>query len=76
MFFFELVFTKLLKSNIPVIVLVVYQRHSSVNADSLKLLQRILDRTSTTLKQYIQSTDKTNKQLIRLASTQSSNMYS
>jgi hypothetical protein len=74
--FFELVFTKLLKSNIPVIVLVVYQRHSSVNADSLKLLQGILDRTSTTLKQYIQSTDKTNKQLIRLASTQSSNMYS
>jgi hypothetical protein len=59
-----------------VIVLVVYQRHSSVNADALKSLQRILDRTSTTLKQYVQSTEKTTKQLIRLASTQSSNMYS
>lgn len=69
-------FTKLHQSNIPVIVLVVYQRHSSVNADSLKLIQRILDRTSPTLKQYIQLTEKTNKQLIRLASTQSSNMYS
>jgi hypothetical protein len=59
-----------------VIVLVIYQRHSSVNADALKLLQRILDRTAPTLKQYIQITDKTTKQLIRLASTQSSNMYS
>jgi hypothetical protein len=75
-FFCKLVFTKLVQSNIPVIVLVVYQRHSSVNADALKSLQRILDRTSTTLKQYVQSTEKTTKQLIRLASTQSSNMYS
>lgn len=58
------------------IVLVVYKRHSSVNADALKLLQRILDRTSSTLKQYIQPTEKTNKQLIRLASTQTTNMYS
>jgi len=57
-------------------VIVVYQRHSSVNADALKLLQRILDRTSPTLKPYIQSTEKTTKQLIRLASTQTSNMYS
>lgn len=73
---FLLVFTKFHQANIPVIVLVVYQRHSSVNADALKLLQRILDRTTTTLKQYIQLTEKTNKQLIRLASTQSSNMYS
>ncbi|CAF0864227.1 unnamed protein product [Adineta ricciae] len=69
-------FTKLHQANIPVLVLVVYQRHSSVNADALKLLQRILDRTSTTLKPYIQLTDKTNKQLIRLAATQTSNMYS
>jgi hypothetical protein len=67
-------FTKFHQANIPVIVLVVYQRHSSVNADALKLLQRILDRT--TLKSYIQLTETTNKQLIRLASTQSSNMYS
>ncbi|CAF2381127.1 unnamed protein product [Rotaria sp. Silwood2] len=69
-------FTKLHQANIPVIILVVYQRHSSVNADALKLLQRILDRTSATLKPYIQLTEKTNKQLIRLASTQTSNMYS
>ncbi|UJR35493.1 hypothetical protein I4U23_028247 [Adineta vaga] len=69
-------FTKLNRANIPVLVLVVYQRHSSVNADALKLLQRILDRISTPLKSYIQLTDKTNKQLIRLASTQTSNMYS
>ncbi|CAF0874963.1 unnamed protein product [Rotaria sp. Silwood1] len=69
-------FTKFHQANIPVIVLVVYQRHSSVNADALKLLQRILDRTSPTLKPYIQLTEKTNKQLIRLASTQTSNMYS
>ncbi|CAF1132826.1 unnamed protein product [Adineta steineri] len=69
-------FTKFHQANIPVIVLVVYQRHSSVNADSLKLLQRILDRISTTLKPFIQSSDKTNKQLIRLAATQTSNMYS
>ncbi|CAF3429548.1 unnamed protein product [Rotaria socialis] len=69
-------FTKLHQANIPVIVLVVYQRHSSVNADALKLLQRILDRTSPTLKQYVLSTEKTNKQLIRLASIQTSNMYS
>lgn len=58
------------------IVLVVYQRHSTVNADALKLLQRILDRTSTTLKQYIQPTDKTTKQLVRLAASQTSHMYS
>jgi len=69
-------FTKFHQVNIPVIVLVVYQRHSSVNTDALKSLQRILDRISTTLKQYIQITEKTNKQLIRLASTQSTNMYS
>ncbi|CAF2058007.1 unnamed protein product [Rotaria magnacalcarata] len=69
-------FTRLHQANIPVIVLVVYQRHSSVNPDALKLLQRILDRTSPTLKQYVPSTEKTNKQLIRLASIQTSNMYS
>jgi len=69
-------FTKFHQLNIPVIVLVVYQRQSSVNADALKLLQKILDRTTTTLKPYIQLTEKTNKQLIRLASTHSSNMYS
>jgi len=69
-------FTKFHQANIPVIVLVVFQRHSSVSPDALKLLQRILDRTTTTLKQFIQLTETTNKQLIRLASTQSSNMYS
>jgi hypothetical protein len=75
-FSLRLVFTKFNQANIPVLVLVVYQRHSSVNADALKLLQRILDRVTTTLKPYVQLTETTNKQLIRLASTQSSNMYS
>lgn len=69
-------FTKLYQANVPVLVLVVYQRHSSISTDALKLLQRILDRLSTTLKQYIQVTEKTSKQLVRLASVQSSNMYS
>lgn len=71
-----LVFAKFHRANIPVVVLVVYQRHSSVSADALKLLQRILDRTTATIKPLIQSTDKTNKQLVRLASVQASNMYS
>lgn len=62
--------------NIPVFVLVVYQRQSSISADALKLLQRILDRTTVTIRPLIQLTDKTNKQLVRLASVQSSNMYS
>jgi hypothetical protein len=73
---FRLVFTKLHQVQLPVLVLVVYQRHSSVNVDALKFLQRTLDRLSTTLKPYIQLTEKTSKQLVRLASTQTSNMYS
>ena len=71
-----LVFTKFYQANIPTIVLVVYQRHLSVNADALKLLQRIFDRISSILKPYIQLTDKSQKQLIRLASIQANNMYS
>ena len=74
--YFLSVFTKLQQANVPVLVLVVYQRQSSISVDALKLLQRILDRLSTTLKQYIQVTEKTSKQLVRLASVQSSNMYS
>ena len=74
-FVFLLVFTKFYRENIPVLVLVVF-RHSSVNADALKLLQKILDRISTAIKPLIQSTETTNKQLVRLAATQSSNMYS
>lgn len=73
---FSLVFAKFQQASIPVLVLVVYQRHSSVSADALKSLQRILDRTTTTLKPFIQATEKTNKQLVRLASIQSTNMYS
>ena len=68
--------TKLQWDKIPALVLVVYQRQASINSDALKLLQRILDRLSSNIKQYIQITEATNKQLLRLASVQSSNMYS
>lgn len=69
-------FAKFHQVNVPVFVFVLYQRQSSVSAEALKLFQRILDRTTTTIKPWIQLTDKTTKQLIRLASTQTSNMYS
>ncbi|CAF0721366.1 unnamed protein product [Didymodactylos carnosus] len=66
-------FTRFHQNNIPIVVFILYQRHSSVNSDALKLIQRVLDKTN--ISQYIQPTDKTNKQLLRLLSA-SSNMYS
>lgn len=58
------------------IALVVYQRQSLISPEALKLIQRILDRLSIQLKPFVEVSETTNKHLLRLASTQSNNMYS